>query len=86
MLFAFHWVDTLVLELEPFDMAKIIKSFTSVVLLMSVGLATIGAFEITPRIVGGKAAKLGQFPYYAHLDIRSFGFGKYFRKLIVFFL
>lgn len=41
------------------------------------GFATTSAFKITPLIVDGQPAKLGQFPYYAYLDIRSFGFGKY---------
>lgn len=35
-----------------------------------------GAYTISPRIINGKPAKLGQFPYYAYLDIKSFGFGK----------
>lgn len=41
-------------------------------------IATASAFKISSRIVGGKPAQLNQFPYYVYLDIRSFGFGKYF--------
>lgn len=47
-------------------------------LLMFVGFSTTFAYKISPRIIDGYPAKLGQFPYYAYLDIKTFGFGKYF--------
>ena len=44
-------------------------------LLMAVSFAITDAFKITPLLVHAKSAKLGEFPYYAYLDIKSFGFG-----------
>lgn len=54
------------------------RNIIGIILSVIVVIAITGAFEITPRIVGGQAADLGQFPYYAFLDIRSFGYCKYF--------
>lgn len=40
-----------------------------VALILLSYLATNDSFKIEPKIVGGNAAKLGQFPYFAYLRV-----------------